>query len=429
MTKSLPPKPSVKFLKLEAKSILKAHRNADSSCCVVLRNLHQFKDKPDKDMLESSIPLQEVQFALAMEYGFKSWNELTAEISRAVNISKTEGLDYSNVKLAGNGFVHDSFCLSLEAATRLLGQHISYEKLLAFTTNAFAPGFDIGNDCKELWVAEAWVEYLSSDGASWHRLGLSVEPLNLPERNKQHLGEIINEAIAADKVIVVTGGWKNNANIETVVEPWWAGILTEVKDDGTILGAHTNGKRDVIFENIVPGQVLTVTLREPIIDDKKAFIETLSRALKLIRAEDKFERGGYTAFGIDAMDEWIKQMQEVPYFCTPCQEHGGHGWRSATNVARAIMHRSDIAASFLRKHVERLPEEARLSVINVSKCYDHMTALLKPAVDSKDGESYKDFIGDIDKQKYHADTVLVTVKDELSKAADEMEKALAVMES
>ena len=76
MTKSLPPHPSVKFLKLEAKSILKAHKNNNAACCEILRHLHQFKEKTDREILETQVALHEVQFVLAMEYGFKNWGEL-----------------------------------------------------------------------------------------------------------------------------------------------------------------------------------------------------------------------------------------------------------------------------------------------------------------------------------------------------------------
>jgi hypothetical protein len=76
MTKSLPSNPSLKHLRLEAKNILKAHKAADVSCCGILRNLNQFKDKPDKEILKAEVGLQEVQFALAMEYGFDSWTEM-----------------------------------------------------------------------------------------------------------------------------------------------------------------------------------------------------------------------------------------------------------------------------------------------------------------------------------------------------------------
>ena len=88
MTKSLPPKPSVKFLKLEAKSILKAHKNADSSCCDILRHLHQFKGRSNEEILNAQSSLQEVQFALAMEYGFKSWGELKEQVSSAKDQEK-----------------------------------------------------------------------------------------------------------------------------------------------------------------------------------------------------------------------------------------------------------------------------------------------------------------------------------------------------
>ena len=76
MTKSLPPKPSVKFLKLEAKSILKAHKQGDTSCCEILRHLNQFKGKSDQEIFNTQASLQEVQFALAIEYGFRTWNEM-----------------------------------------------------------------------------------------------------------------------------------------------------------------------------------------------------------------------------------------------------------------------------------------------------------------------------------------------------------------
>jgi len=76
MTKSLPPEPSFKFLKLEAKSILKAHRNRDPAVCTLLRRLHHLANPSDLQILDTPIGLQEVQFALSMEYGFKNWTEL-----------------------------------------------------------------------------------------------------------------------------------------------------------------------------------------------------------------------------------------------------------------------------------------------------------------------------------------------------------------
>jgi hypothetical protein len=69
----VPFNPSLKHLRNEAREILKAHKAGNASCCRVLRDLRQFKDKPDEELLKTEVGLQEVQFALAMKYGFESW--------------------------------------------------------------------------------------------------------------------------------------------------------------------------------------------------------------------------------------------------------------------------------------------------------------------------------------------------------------------
>jgi hypothetical protein len=76
MTKSLPPKANLEQLKNQAKDILKAHKAGDKSCCAVLKSLHQIKDKSDGEILDAEVSLVQVQFALAMEYGFTGWAEM-----------------------------------------------------------------------------------------------------------------------------------------------------------------------------------------------------------------------------------------------------------------------------------------------------------------------------------------------------------------
>ncbi len=73
MTTLLPSKPSLINLKMQAKSLLKAHRNGDASCCEVLRNLKELRDKSDADVLSAELSLASVQHALALEYGFETW--------------------------------------------------------------------------------------------------------------------------------------------------------------------------------------------------------------------------------------------------------------------------------------------------------------------------------------------------------------------
>lgn len=86
MTKSLPTNPSLEHLKKEAKHILQAHRNGDASACETLRHLHHFKGKSNEEILRTKISLQEVQFALAREYGFRDWAELKRHVEDTENV-------------------------------------------------------------------------------------------------------------------------------------------------------------------------------------------------------------------------------------------------------------------------------------------------------------------------------------------------------
>ena len=77
MSKSLlPPKPSLEKLKKQAKALAKAHKSGDVSVCKTLRLVHRFKALTDQEILQAPVTLNDSQFALALSYGFRDWNEL-----------------------------------------------------------------------------------------------------------------------------------------------------------------------------------------------------------------------------------------------------------------------------------------------------------------------------------------------------------------
>jgi ubiquinone/menaquinone biosynthesis C-methylase UbiE len=78
----------------QAKLLLQQHRNHDSSCCKTLRHLKQFAHVSPIEILSTPVKLQEVQHALALEYGYKSWALLRSYI-----IAKNfrEKADYSTI--------------------------------------------------------------------------------------------------------------------------------------------------------------------------------------------------------------------------------------------------------------------------------------------------------------------------------------------
>jgi bifunctional DNase/RNase len=81
MSKSLPVNPSLEHLKNEAKALLKAHEDGAAAVCSILKLLQRFSKASDREILGAEVSLQEVQFALALEYGFASWPDLKKHVT------------------------------------------------------------------------------------------------------------------------------------------------------------------------------------------------------------------------------------------------------------------------------------------------------------------------------------------------------------
>jgi hypothetical protein len=81
MPTTLPPHANIEHLKKQAKDLHDAHAARDPAACKILRRLRQFTNAPDGRILDTPISLSDAQFALALEYGFKGWNELKAHVA------------------------------------------------------------------------------------------------------------------------------------------------------------------------------------------------------------------------------------------------------------------------------------------------------------------------------------------------------------
>jgi len=127
------------------------------------------------------------------------------------------------------------------------------------------------------------------------------------------------------------------------------------------------------------------------------------------------------------MDEWIGQMEATPHFCPACHKNNKAGWQSAAKVARAMVHRSDIAARFLRSEMTFYSRAVASRLNEAALQYEHICNLLAPAVSDRGGASYREFIGDLEKQKAHAASVLKPVRGALLAAAEQLENAVALM--
>jgi hypothetical protein len=83
MCPSLPANPSLEQLHKQARDILKAHRDGDIAVCRLLRRLNRFAEQSDQNILKAELALHEAQYALAMDYGFKSWPALIRQAKQS----------------------------------------------------------------------------------------------------------------------------------------------------------------------------------------------------------------------------------------------------------------------------------------------------------------------------------------------------------
>jgi len=82
MSGLLPPNPSLEQLRKQAKDALKDHRAGKASVCDMLRRMRRFASAGDQEILAAKLGLQEVQFALAMDYGFADWTRLARHVEQ-----------------------------------------------------------------------------------------------------------------------------------------------------------------------------------------------------------------------------------------------------------------------------------------------------------------------------------------------------------
>jgi hypothetical protein len=141
----LPIRPNLGYLKNQAKDILKGHRRKESIYCDNLRVLHRFRDLSEKDILASKLSLNEVQFALALNYGFASWDALKKFVlsqkgeSIMAEIKKENGKVWiENIPILQWGKSgENTFAAALASALSVTEHPYTYAQLMGYSGLAF----------------------------------------------------------------------------------------------------------------------------------------------------------------------------------------------------------------------------------------------------------------------------------------------------
>lgn len=141
MTPSLPENPSLEVLKKQAKGLLQAQKNRDASCCEALRLLRRFTRKSDEEILAAEVKLMEAQYALARQYGFKSWQDLRAAVAaphhgrvvpqRQGNRVWLPGIE--TAKWGGFSDRQNTVIAALTEAAEAMGEEITFDELMGLS--------------------------------------------------------------------------------------------------------------------------------------------------------------------------------------------------------------------------------------------------------------------------------------------------------
>lgn len=435
MSTSLPESPNLQNLSKRAKSILKAHRDGDPKVCDLLRRLHPFANASAETILAADIKLADVQFALALTYGFKSWTDLKQHLEAKAGQPKQESVGPTGLELLGDGHQQDSFSLALCAVAARLGRPIDYETVFALSTNAYALGIvpGRGGECPAWWHMSGREHGLNVIA---RRAGLHVERIDLPpatetvwvdpnvqlERRKQW-APIIRRQIEAGRWVITSGGWDWKAQLPKLTPHCWWGVIMEARDDGTIRGACLNGRQDNPIA-ILMDQCWAIEPARTTGDALEADVTMLQQALGRILADrDPFRRPDtiwQPVFGLDAMDAWIEQMGRVP-FCVECVDRS---WSCAQSMAMVVFQGAQTVASYLAKRLDSFEPAMRPALRSVIAGYVSISEKMEPFLARKDGCGYRQVMGDLAGQQSHIDQVLRPLRAELQTVARDIGEAI-----
>ncbi len=344
--------------------------------------------------------------------------------------------DYAALALGGDGIAQDTLSLAVAAAAAVRGVQCEYETVCCLMANAFSPAIDPKEDCTSWWHVDAGLADRCLETAA-RALGLSVRPVVAPPKDGMPgLAAAVRAAMDQGCVVVTTGGWDTGmAQVDGQWRavgrhgfvPWgWAGIVTDADPHtGTIAGAHPNGHGDNAI--VRPAAMWALSAGAARLQPQSADILCVAQAIARIRGSGPFASGPDGVYGLEAMELWTRQMETVPGFCEPCSRGQERGWTDAADNSRALATRSQVAAGFLRSCSERSPAAAREHLETASERYLAVAALLKPTYGVDGPESYRNLIGDLERQRAHAARVLRPALQAVEAAAKHLEAALEQM--
>lgn len=372
MTTTLSPRPDLGHLKRQAKNLLKAHQRGDTGACPVLRQLYRFSQSSDSEMLAAEVKLNEVQFALALDYGFSSWNSLKHHVEHLaitgdeVIVHRRDGEAWIDgiPKLNWSSPGGCTFIGALLRALNRVGEPINYVDLMGLSGAAFRFCFAHPN----------W-DWSSVDGMLGYDHGrVAMDALGY----EASWAEGENEMRAAFMKSIDEG--RPALGIDLVCAPEW-GVITGYADEGKTLLCRT------YFDD--PGDDYSRTERVPwlnfMIGDRKpaparhaSLLASLRIAVTCGRGNGFVSSGGCSyKRGTEGLETWIGDLLDESRFDPKASE--ALCKHSSVNrfVFDALLDARESAARYLASHSDLLGHELRGPLLHLAGIYGQIVAVLR----------------------------------------------------
>ena len=344
--------------------------------------------------------------------------------------------DLSNLVFRGDPRRDDTFSLAMQTVARHFGKPDDYDKLYVVSGNAFAPDIRPGEPEKACWHVQGRGRNLdlvcACLGLTFRPVVYSPQPGGIPPQPeisealaqwqklywRQPIVGMIRQTIAHGGLVLSMGEWSSPDLLRT---EW--GLILSASHEGDMAGSASNDRWDNAIDFVRDGWLINAAPGGSTLSNGALEMEILRRASNRIAGvgEMPLEPGPRKIiFGLAAMDAWITAMGREP-FCGQC---GQDSYRCAANTAAATINGSRTAARYLLALADRVQSDAAGHLIASAENYEAIVKLLTPALQDDGPESYREFMGDAQRQTRHAETVLDLVKTELAAAGAGIDGAL-----
>jgi len=476
MSHSLTERPSIEYLRKEAKDLLKSQKAGSPHTNDVFRLLRRFSHASDEEIPSAEVSLHEAQFALAMDYGFASWDQLVSNVS-TLSAQTSEERDSQRVTI--QGVPHGRFDIHWDMPVRAMETLLSFRGIRAERDELLTVSGDALGICHAShWQGTAYLCTPTNpvrnmaEGYGFHYSSTHMGPTGALLSGKtrdermaltREVLDHIHTEIDAGRPVLVSGAEAHCGSSSLVVgyqkdRDWlchvgdgrayrWTplrGVADEAVDsdfglmDGRCRGTVTQGF--VGGWQASPAYLIGEQLSAP--TERDRLLGAMKLAVELHRAPtaDIWNWGGVTYyFGADAFEKWSHEMAQLDYpndLDGPYETNGvenAYDWYEMGNmdiqVDQIVTGRS-AAASYFRRSASLLKAPARKSIVNAAEFYEAEVDLARqafspfiPRFNGDDGPR-EAWLSDASKRKSGSEAAMQILEKEKAAIAA-MEMALA----